>query len=181
MAHKAAFLFSQIMNLLAEIQANHSQVQRDKIVNWIGYSQDRFNQLFSIFLNGNSCESQRASWPLSHAVLTHPQFILPHFAALLKNLLKPGIHDAVKRNSLRLMQDLEIPEQFHGEVMNLCFNYITSMTEKPAIKAFSLTVLQNLAKSYPDIKHELKTIIEDQWDYESPAFKSRAKKLLKAI
>lgn len=79
------------------------------------------------------------------------------------------------------MQDVEIPEQFHGEVMNICFDYILSMNEKPAIKAFSLTVLQNLMKIYPDIKHEVKTIIESQWDYESPAFKSRAKKILKAI
>lgn len=169
------------MNLLAEIQAQHSQKQRDVIVKWIGRSQHRFDQLFHIFLQGDSCESQRASWPLSNAVLAHPHFILPHFAALLKNLLKPGIHDAVKRNSLRLMQDVEIPEQFHGEVMNICFDYISAMNEKPAIKAFSLTVLQNLMKIYPDIKHEVKTIIESQWDYESPAFKSRAKKILKAI
>ena len=169
------------MNLLAEIQANHTQAQRDKIVSWIGNSQRRFDQLFDIFLSGGNCESQRASWPLSNAVIAHPKFIIPHFSALVENLGKPGNHDAVKRNSLRLLEEVEIPEDFHGEVMNLCFNYVTSMSEKPAIKAFSLTVLQNLAKTYPDIKHELKTIIEDQWDYESPACKSRAKKILKAI
>ncbi|MBK6935714.1 MAG: hypothetical protein IPH18_01645 [Chitinophagaceae bacterium] len=169
------------MNLREEILANHSQQQRDIIVNWIGGKQSRFDQLFDIFLNGDSCESQRASWPLSKAVLSHPKFIFPHFSSLLKNLLKPGIHDAIKRNSLRLMEDIEIPEKFHGEGMNICFNYATSMNEKPAIKAFSLTVLQNLMKTYPDIKHELQTIIEDQWDYESPAFKARAKKILKAI
>ena len=63
--------------------------------------------------------------------------------------------------------------------MNLCFEYIASTDEPVAVKAFSLTVLQNLSKKYPEIRQELKTIIEDRWDYESAAFKSRAKKLLK--
>jgi hypothetical protein len=65
--------------------------------------------------------------------------------------------------------------------MNLCFDYIISPKEKPAVKAFSLTVLQNLSRQYPEIKNELRTIIETQWDNESPAFRSRARKILKEL
>ena len=50
--------------------------------------------------------------------------------------------------------------------MNTCFGYIESMTEKPAIKAFALTVLFNLSEQYPDIRPELKAIIEERWEYE---------------
>ena len=89
--------------------------------------------------------------------------------------------DAVKRNTMRLLQYAGIPEKYQGEVMNLCFDYIISPTEKPAVKAFSLTVLENLSKIYPEIKQELKTVIEDRWDYETVAFKSRARKILKKI
>ncbi|MES1218558.1 MAG: hypothetical protein ABUT20_23845, partial [Bacteroidota bacterium] len=76
---------------------------------------------------------------------------------------------------------ITIPQRFHGEVMSLCFNYIISPAEPIAVKAFSLTVLQNLSIQYPEIKQELKTIIEDRWDFESTAFKSRAKKILKQL
>ena len=65
--------------------------------------------------------------------------------------------------------------------MNTCFEYIHSPDEAVAVKAFALTVLENLSKQYPEIKSELKTIIEDRWDYESAAFKSRAKKILKDL
>ncbi|MCY7309163.1 MAG: hypothetical protein LH619_00155 [Chitinophagaceae bacterium] len=44
-----------------------------------------------------------------------------------------------------------------------------------------MTVLQNLSKLYPEIKQELKTIIEDRWELETAAFHSRAKKILKEI
>lgn len=97
----------------------------------------------------------------------------------MKNLDKPRLHDTVKRNTIRLLQDITIPEKYQGDIMNRCFDYIISPAEKPAVKAFSLTVLHNLTKQYPEIKQELKTIIEDHWDIESAAFKARARKILK--
>jgi hypothetical protein len=65
--------------------------------------------------------------------------------------------------------------------MDLCFGYIASPDEAIAVKAFSLTVLQNFSRRYPEIKNELKVIIEERWDYETAAFRSRAKKILKDI
>jgi hypothetical protein len=124
---------------------------------------------------------QRAAWPLSYIVIEHPRLIQKHFNKLIKNLHKPGIHDSVKRNTLRLLQQISIPQRFHAEIMNTCFDYIISVTEKAAIKAFSLTILQNLSKQYPDIKQELKAIIEDLWEYETSAFHSRARKILKEL
>ena len=113
--------------------------------------------------------------------MRHPGLIKKHLKKILSFVKKPGLHDAVKRNTVRLLQVIDIPERFQGEVMNLCFNYISSPDEKPAVKASALTVLQNLSTQYPEIKQELKTIIEDRWEFESVAFKSRARKILKGL
>ena len=118
---------------------------------------------------------------MSYCVEKHPELIQKHYAGLLKNLNKKGIHGAVKRNTVRLLQYVTIPKKFHGEVMDICFRYITSPTEAVAVKAFSFTVLQNLAKQYPEIFNEIKLVIEERWDYETVAFKTRAKKLLKEL
>lgn len=170
------------MNLRDTILAQHSRTNCTKIVQWIGNNQERFNTLLDLFLNDDDwCVAQRASWPLSYAVQAHPELIKPHFGKLLKNLKKPKLHDAVKRNTVRLLQDITVPERFRGDLMDICFGYISSPVEKPAIKAFSLTILHNLSTHYPDIKQELKTIIEDRWEYETAAFRSRAKKILKVL
>ncbi|MBI5372254.1 MAG: hypothetical protein HZA79_09565 [Sphingobacteriales bacterium] len=170
------------MSLRDTILKEHSKANCLKIVNWVGDDQKKFNELLRLFLaDENICVVQRASWPLSYAVEAHPSFIRSHFSKLLKNLRKPGLQDAVKRNTLRMLQYTDVPERLHGELMNDCFAYIESVTEKPAIKAFALTILYNLSLQYPDIRPELKTIIEDRWDYESAAFRSRARKILKAI
>jgi hypothetical protein len=167
------------MNIRTALLKEHSKKQCAAIVKWIGSDQKRFDELFDLFLNDEYRVVQRAGWPMSYCVEDHPEFIQKHFAKLLKNLNKKGIHEAVRRNTVRLLQYVTIPEKFHGNVMDICFRYISSPTEAVAVKAFSLTVLQNLARQYPEIINEIKLVIEERWDYETIAFKTRAKKLLK--
>jgi len=65
--------------------------------------------------------------------------------------------------------------------MSRCFEYVAFPETPIAVKAFSLTVLSNLSAAYPEIASELRLIIEDQWEHATPAFRSRAKKILKAM
>ena len=169
------------MNLREEILKEHSKSQTDKIVAWVGDSKQRFNELFSLFLNDEYRVIQRAAWPVSYCVEAHPEFIKDNFSKLLKNLEKPDLHDSVKRNSIRLLQHVAIPKKYQGQVMNYCFEYLESPSEAVAIKAFSLTVLGSLAKQYPEIIPEVKLLIEDQLPRQTAAFKSRAKVFLKSV
>jgi len=166
------------MNLREELLKEHSKANCTRIVNWIGGSAERFSQLVDLFVNDEYRVVQRAAWPLSYVLEAHPELAEKHLPLLLDNLDKAALVAAVKRNTIRALQTVPIPEKYHGIVMNHCFNYISDPAEKAAVKAFSLTVLENLSKTYPDIRGELKLIIEDAIPNESPAFISRAKKIL---
>jgi len=167
------------MDLRQTILAEHSKANCNKIVTWVGNSQQRFSELFDLFLNSEYRVNQRAAWPLSYCVIDHPGLISPHLAKLVKNLHKPAIHASIKRNTVRLLQYIDIPKRFHGDIMDICLRYISSPDEPVAVKAFSLTILKNLSKLYPEIKNEVKLIIEERSPYETAAFHSRAKKFLK--
>lgn len=167
-----------VFNLREAILKEHSKAQCISIVNWVGVSQQRFDELFNLFLNDDYRVMQRAAWPVSYCVTAHSYFINKHWSSLVKNLQKPNLHNAVKRNSIRLLQEIRIPKKYQGQIMNTCFNYVASPSEAVAVKAFSLTVLTNLAKQYPEIIPELILIIEDQLPNQTAAFKSRAKKFV---
>jgi hypothetical protein len=169
------------VKLREEILKEHSKAQCTRIVNWVGSNQQRFDELFNLFLNDEYRVVQRAAWPVSYCVDAHPVLIGRHWKELLHNLKKPGLHDAVKRNSIRLMQDIELPEIYHGEIMDMCFTCLESSKESLAVKVFSMSVLANLANHYPEIKPELKLIIEEQMPMLSAGFKSRGRKILKQI
>ena len=76
------------------------------------------------------------------------------------------------------MQEVQIPENLKGAVMEMCFNYLAVPKETVAIKAFSLTVPGKHSKKYPEIIPEIKLLIEEQIKHQSAAFKSRAKKFM---
>jgi hypothetical protein len=115
---------------------------------------------------------------LSYAAQAQPQLVKKHLAKLVNNLYKPGLHDAMKRNTVRLLQDVPVPKRLQGKVMDICFRFVENPLEAVAVKAFALTVLGNLAKAYPEILPELKTVIEAQLPYQTAAFKVRARRIL---
>jgi hypothetical protein len=169
------------MDLLKLLRAEHSKRQCDRIVAFIGSDKERFAQLIELFFRGEYRVTQRAAWPLSYCVRQHPQLIAPYYRQLLDNLGRKDIHVAVVRNTVRLLQDVSIPKRWHGRVMSVCFEFVEDPATPIAVKAFALSILSNLSAEYPEIRSELKTLIESQWEQATPAFRSRASKILKAM
>ena len=99
------------MDLRKAILAEHSKAQTNKILKWVGSNQKRFDELFHLFLNDEYRVVQRAAWPLSYCVIDNPQLIRKHFAKLVKSMKKPGLGDSVKRNTVRLLQHIEISHE----------------------------------------------------------------------
>ena len=169
------------MNLIKELQKGFGKPTCDRIVAYIGNDQERFSALVEAFLNGGHRVAQRAAWPLGYSVKKHPVLVKPHLRQIIQNLDQPHIHDAVKRNTVRFLQFIEIPKPLHGATWGHCTRLLQDKKSPVAIKVFSMSVLANLAMEYPALKRELATIIEDQMPYGSPGFVSRGKKVLKSL
>lgn len=169
------------MELQKLLLAEHSKRQTDRIVAYVGSDKQRFRNLIELFFHGEYRITQRAAWPLSYCVRNHPELIAPYYRRLLDNLSRKDIHVAVIRNTVRLLQDVSIPKRWHGRVMSVCFDFVADPETPIAVKAFALTILSNLSKAYPEIRMELKLIIEEQWEHATPAFRTRARKALKGM
>lgn len=169
------------MNLLKTLQTDFKKATVDSMVRYIGNDAERFEQLMKAFLSGPYRITQRAAWPLSYCVEAHPSLIKPHLKAVILNLKKPNTNDSIKRNTLRLLQFVDIPKNLHAITISICFSMLENKNEAIAIKVFAMTVLANVCRAYPDIQKELITVIEDQMPYGSAGFRSRATKILKRL
>lgn len=171
------------MNIRNELLKEKIQTKAHamQITNYACETKKNFKELMQCFLSNEYRLAQRAAWSVSWAARKKPELIQPYIKDLVAQLQRTDVHAAVIRNSVRILEAIEIPKAFHGEVMNSCFAFIESYSSPIAIKAFSLTTLFNLSKIYPEIKDELKLIIEDRWENETAAFKSRGRNILKAI
>ncbi len=168
------------MNIKEELFADHSKQQAINVAKYACESEDNMQQLIDCLLSTDTIIAQRAAWSIGWSAKLDINSILPFLHLVIPLIERKDVHDAVIRNTMLVLESIDIPEVYHGIVMNGCFNFIENPATAPAIKAYSMTTVYNLSKHYPEILQELKTIIENNWDNETPAFKSRGKKILKS-
>jgi len=164
------------MNLKAEILKSDFKDQAAYVAEQVNGDEEKFAELMNLFFNKDTRTCQRATWVVSHCVERTPWQIKPYLKKLIKNLYK-DIDDTTKRNSVRVLQYIDIPENPWGETIEICFRYLMG-NEAVAIKVFSMTVLYHLSLKVPEITNELKVIIEDQLPYGTAGVKSRGTKIL---
>jgi hypothetical protein len=167
------------VDLEHELQKKQSLLHCNRMIQYIGNDKTRFGELVKLFFKGEYRITQRAAWPMSYCIRNHPDLAKPYFKKFIDQLSDRQAHPAARRNIVRLFQFVEIPKRYQGRVMDICFHFISSPEEAIAVKAFSLHILENMVSAYPEILPELKAIIEARWELETPAFRSRAAKILK--
>jgi hypothetical protein len=168
------------MDLRAEILKENSKENAELIAAWIGEEPSRMQQFMHIFLHDEYRVVQLAAHVLGKIDDKHPELIEQHIDDLVKRMTDKAVHVAVKRNVVRVLQNIPIPERLHGDVMNICFDLLADIKETVAVRVFSMTILDNLSRHYPEIRQELKVILEDQLEQGCTAgFRSRASKILK--
>jgi len=169
------------MDIRKLLLQQHSKANANKIADYVGNNRARFKQLVTLYLAGPGKITQRASWPLSICAERNPSIVLSHLKVLLDYLTTPGLHNAAKRHTMRLLQFVDLPKRSHGRVISISFRYVQDKSEPVAIKVFAMTVLGRLIKELPELKRELRIIIEDQLPYSSAGFISRARKVIKEL
>src|ERR1044071_5095211 len=102
------------MDIRKTLQAEHSKKQTLAIAAFIGSNPAQLKVLMDIFTGDNYRLTQRAAWPLMYVCKQNPQLLHKWIPFMLRLLKKKNLHVAVKRNVLRVMQDLPIPKSQMG-------------------------------------------------------------------
>jgi len=168
------------VDINSQLKIEHSKSNTVKIVDYIGDDPEKFDQLMVVFFKGPYRLTQRAAWPMSYCVEYHPSLIQPYLKRLIGQLNR-STPVAVKRNTLRLLQNIQIHEHFRGKAVSICFDFLGSSHEPVAVKVFAMTLIYNISVHEVELGNELRILLEDQWEQGSPGFKSRAGKILKKL
>ncbi len=133
------------MDIRAEILKEHSKQNSEAIAAWVVASPQRVAQLMDLFLHDEYRVVQRLAQVVGKLADAHPQLVMPWLPQLVQRMNEPGVHVAVKRNVVRILQYVDIPEALHGDVMNTCFDLLADPNETVAVRVFSMTVLDKLS------------------------------------
>jgi hypothetical protein len=169
------------MNILEETLKEHSKTQRNLIIDYVNGRAEVFAEVMTLFMGNDYRVTQRLSWVVSGCIEKWTYLADDYLPKMIKKLLEPNLHDAYKRNTIRALLYVDIPENLHGELAEACFRFLGNLNEAVAIKFFAMQMLEKLVKIYPELKEELVMHLEEQMPYESSAFKSKGKKILKNL
>lgn len=166
------------MDLKTTLLKEHSKGNSIYIASYIGSDKVKFEALMELFFNGEYKVTQRAAWVVGMCFEAYPTLIDPYIQQLLENLKNTSVHDAVKRNTFSILQYRELPDAYLELAANIGFDYFNNKNEAIAIRVFAMTFMTTICKKLPELKEELRILIEDELPYGSAGFVSRGKKML---
>lgn len=170
------------MNLREAILQEHSRAHTLAISQWVGDNPQRIAALMQLFMHGEYRVVQRAAWIVSYVARSQPALMAPYLPQLVQRMQDTGTHVAVKRNVLRILQETELPESLHGDMMHTCFDIVINPDEAVAVRAFALGILGRLSLVYTGIRNELQLVIEDlQSQDPAAALRSKTRQVLQMM
>jgi hypothetical protein len=138
-----------------------------------------------MMFNKDPKKSMRAAWLMGHAAIHYPELVkkqLPHVIKLLK---QPNLHTGTIRCSIRLFQELYLPDAYCGEMFDICINYAKNGLMPHAVRAFSINLLGIICKRYPDLSSEVMLVLNELESFPQPPSIThcvkKAKKLISSL
>ena len=167
------------MDIKKQLSKEFSKMNSVKVSLMVGADQDTFDELMECMLLDDPEIARRAAWALSFCFREHPFLFNKHVATLVEIMNSKTCHVAVKRCATQSLEGMEIPEDLEGLAYDYGMSILTDPNEAIAVKAYCIQILQNIADKFPELKQELIQVVEDRMPFETPAFRSRGKRMLK--
>lgn len=155
-----------------------SRTEKELMIREVGHSRQKFSTLLVLALNEKDPIAWRAAWVLDGCDEQVPglaKLSIPTIIHSFSGLDSTG----TLRSLLRLLCRYEIDEKDQGILIDLCFSYLVSELFPLAVKVHAMQVIYNHVLIYPELKHELISVIRDQMDNNSVGFKARGMRLIK--
>jgi hypothetical protein len=162
------------------LMVENSRRNTDLIADLVFNKPELFDELVSIYLRNEEPVSRRAVWVVDTVTEKHPELLDPYLESFV-NALPSFEHDGLKRVSLRMLSRSPLPQNYLGDLMNICFDWLVSSKESVAVKVYAMEILYRISEVEPDLKKELADSIEWRIGEGTPGFKNRGLKTLKKL
>jgi hypothetical protein len=170
------------MNKIEAQLVDSSRIIADIVVANIGNDQELFDEAVSLMLRDTYPLSMRAARVIQLVAVKHPDLLRSNVDKFVKCLQTSKV-DGVKRSVLKILSEtpVYIGEELFGELADVSFQLAEDPKEAIAIRAFAIDILLKVVKKYPEVKPELRAILESMLPECSVGLKTKCRKILKKL
>ena len=156
------------MNFKEEINEDQSVEHAKLLAKFVIAHPKKVKDLVKLFFDEDTNISMRSAWVLSHVSMKTPEIIVPYIPDFLKFMKKKNAHPGTIRCILSCLQRINIPQKYCGIIFDYCMDYTKNATLPHAIRAFSITILVNICKKYPELKPEVELVLYELKTFPQP-------------
>lgn len=149
------------------------------LVRWIGQDAGRLAALLEIFLGNDHRLTQRSAWVMRYVGEPAPGLLAPWFTQMMAMLRRTEVHAAVQRNVLNVFEAIDVPKTVQDELADRCFQYLADPQAAAALRASAITILDKTCQQVPELRPELRLLLEEYPEPGPASFQSRAREVLK--
>jgi hypothetical protein len=161
------------MSVLTFFTVDNYHDNTSKVLEFVKDNPARIKELMSLFFFENNVIVQRCSYSISILAQKDSNALFPYLEQLFDYLENPRTLGH-RRNILRILKEIQIPDEWHGKLVDDCFKFIYDKKEEIAVICFSLELLGIYCKTYPELAIELNLAIDSLVPFRSAGIKSRA-------
>jgi hypothetical protein len=121
--------------------------------------------------------SWRAAWLLWSCMKENDQRLQGYIKNIISTISTKN--DDHQRELLKILQQMEINEEYEGLLFNLCATVWEKIKKKPSVRFTAFKMMVKIAKNHPDLSREIIFLTQDQYmDSLSPAAKKSIFKMI---
>lgn len=170
------------MDLKGQLLLEHSKQNSLKIRDYIINNPGKLDELMNLFFGDVYRLSQRAAMVVSALFDYEKEMMQPYIKDMVLKLQQENLQVAVKRNIVRILQEVEVSDDLLSDLYDRCAFFIQSPSETIAVKAFSMKVMVKICARYPGLKQETYLIIEEEKRRnQAKGVQARSKAMLKIL
>jgi hypothetical protein len=168
------------MNIREQLLVELSHFNMNFIADSIGTNPDHFKTIMKLVLIEKDPVPARAAWVAELVSQKDPSLVEPWIGKMVDGL-ENFTHPGTRRNVLKILMRTKIPEEYQGQLIDICFRWILDEEKKVASKVYAMQIIENHLPQYPELAVELSEVINDQFEKNSAGFKSRGRKVLENL
>ena len=156
-----------------------SRLLADILVKDVGRDPQRFDEMISLSFRDEYPLSMRAARIIAIVAELFPDLLIPYISQMIAKL-KYVKTEGVRRSFLKVLteQSYNYDEDQLGLLTDMAFTWLNDPKEAIAIRYYSIEILLNVSKKYPEIGNELRDILNELLEDQSSGLRSKSTKVL---
>ena len=171
------------MTFATELSRREWRPAVDRVMAAVKQDPDRLPELVDTLRHEREGVVMRGAMALADIGRAHPDWLRPYHTEMIA-LLRQDPIDATNRCLFRYFAELpleDIDPAVEGDLLDLAFTRGSNPNRKVTIRIWGLQIVMNYTARYPELREELREVIEGQMETAPAGFRSRGGKILRAL